>query len=115
MISTAMLTAISSGVRLCIGSPIRAWVRSSRSEGRQALKVSFDIGEASPRTVISGIAQHFTPEQVVGQQVVLVADLEPRKMRGVESQGMVLRTEDAEGKLLYVRTSEVMAGGSTVR
>ena len=110
-----MLTAIPSGVRLCIGSPIRAWVRSSRSEGRQALKVSFDIGEASPRTVISGIAQHFTPEQVTGQQVVLVANLEPRKMRGVESQGMVLMAEDAEGKLRFVQPMEAMPAGSGVR
>ena len=79
------------------------------------LKLSIDIGEAAPRTVISGIAQHFTPEQVSGQQVVLVANLEPRKMRGVESQGMVLMAEDANGTLVFVRPSEVMASGSGVR
>ncbi|MBP7516144.1 MAG: methionine--tRNA ligase [Flavobacteriales bacterium] len=79
------------------------------------LKLSIDIGEAAPRTVISGIAQHFTPEQVSGQQVVLVANLEPRKMRGVESQGMVLMAEDAVGRLVFVRPSEVMASGSGVR
>lgn len=79
------------------------------------LKLSIDIGEASPRTVISGIAQHFTPEQVVGQQVVLVANLEPRKMRGVESQGMVLMAEDAEGKLRFVQPTEAMSPGSGVR
>jgi methionyl-tRNA synthetase len=79
------------------------------------LKLLIDIGEASPRTVISGIAQHFTPEQVTGQQVVLVANLEPRKMRGVESQGMVLMAEDAEGKLRFVQPTEVMPPGSGVR
>ncbi len=79
------------------------------------LKLSVDIGEASPRTVISGIAQHFAPEQVIGQQVVLVANLEPRKMRGVESQGMVLMAEDAEGKLRFVQPTEAMPAGSGVR
>jgi methionyl-tRNA synthetase len=79
------------------------------------LKLTIDIGEGSPRTVISGIALHFTPDQVVGEQVVLVANLEPRKMRGVESQGMVLMAEDAKGKLVFVRPSEVIPPGSGVR
>ena len=79
------------------------------------LKLAIDIGEGSPRTVISGIAQHFTPEQVVGQQVVLVANTEPRKMRGVESQGMVLMAEDADGKLRFVQPSEAMQPGCGVR
>jgi methionyl-tRNA synthetase len=79
------------------------------------LKLSIDIGEPSPRTVISGIAQHFTPERIVGQQVVLVANLEPRKMRGVESQGMVLMAEGTDGSLRFVRPSEAMEPGSGVR
>lgn len=79
------------------------------------LKLTIDIGEVAPRTVISGIAQHFTPDRVVGEQVVLVANLEPRKMRGVESQGMVLMAEDATGKLRFVRPQEAMAPGSGVR
>jgi len=65
--------------------------------------------------VVSGIAMHFAPEQLPGQQVVLVANLEPRKMRGVESQGMVLMAEDASGKLVFVRPSEVMPPGGEVR
>ncbi len=79
------------------------------------LMLSVDIGEAAPRTVVSGIAQHFTPEQLPGQQVVLVANLEPRKMRGVESQGMVLMAEDATGKLRFVQPVEAMPPGSEVR
>ncbi len=79
------------------------------------LKLAIDIGEAAPRTVISGIAQHYAPEQLPGQQVVLVANLEPRKMRGVESQGMVLMAEDAEGKLRLVQPTEAMPPGSGVR
>jgi methionyl-tRNA synthetase len=79
------------------------------------LKLSIDIGEASPRTVVSGIAMHFAPEQLPGQQVVLVANLEPRKMRGVESQGMVLMAEDAAGKLVFVQPKEVVCPGGEVR
>ena len=79
------------------------------------LKLTIDIGEPTPRTVVSGIAMHFAPEQLPGQQVVLVANLEPRKMRGVESQGMVLMAEDASGKLVFVRPSEVMPPGGEVR
>lgn len=79
------------------------------------LKLAIDIGEVVPRTVVSGIALHYAPEQVIGQQVVLVCNLEPRKMRGVESQGMVLMAENAEGKLRFVRPGEAMPPGSGVR
>lgn len=79
------------------------------------LKLTIDLGEAQPRTVVSGIAMHFAPEQLPGQQVVLVANLEPRKMRGVESQGMVLMAEDASGKLVFVQPKEVVGPGGEVR
>ena len=79
------------------------------------LKLAIDIGEAQPRTVVSGIAMHYAPEQLSGQQVVLVANLEPRKMRGVESQGMVLMAEDAAGKLVFVQPKDVVGPGAEVR
>ena len=79
------------------------------------LKLSIDIGEGQPRTVVSGIAQHYAPEQLPGQQVVLVANLEPRKMRGVESQGMVLMAEDAAGKLVFVQPKDAVGPGAEVR
>jgi methionyl-tRNA synthetase len=79
------------------------------------LKLSIDLGEAEPRTVVSGIAEHYAPEDIVGQQVVLVANLAPRKMRGVESQGMVLMAEDAAGKLVFVQPKDVVAPGGEVR
>jgi methionyl-tRNA synthetase len=79
------------------------------------LKLSIDIGEAQPRTVVSGIAQHYAPGDIVGQQVVLVANLEPRKMRGVESQGMVLMAEGANGKLVFVQPKELVPPGGEVR
>jgi methionyl-tRNA synthetase len=79
------------------------------------LKLTIDIGEAEPRTVVSGIAQHITPEQLPGKQVLLLCNLEPRKMRGVESQGMVLMAEDADGKLRFVQPSDEVPSGSEVR
>jgi methionyl-tRNA synthetase len=79
------------------------------------LKLTIDLGEAAPRTVVSGIAQHYAPEDLPGRQVVLVANLEPRKMRGVESQGMVLMAEDATGKLVFVQPKDAMAPGAEVR
>ncbi len=79
------------------------------------LKLTIELGEGGPRTVVSGIAQHFSAEELPGQQVVLVANLEPRKMRGVESQGMVLMAEDASGKLVFVQPQEAIAPGSDVR
>lgn len=54
------------------------------------------------RTVVSGIAEHFTPEEVVGKRVTILANLAPRKLRGVESQGMILMTNDANGKLVFL-------------
>lgn len=54
------------------------------------------------RTVVSGIAEHFTPEEIIGKRVTVLANLAPRKLRGVESQGMILMTNDVEGKLVFV-------------
>ncbi len=79
------------------------------------LKLTIDIGEAQPRTVVSGIALHFAPEQLPGQQVLLLCNLEPRKLKGIESQGMVLMAENAEGQLRFVQPGEAMPAGSEVR
>lgn len=65
------------------------------------LKLSIDLG-MEKRTVVSGIAEYYTPEQVVGQQIVLVANLAPRKLRGIMSEGMILMAENTEGKLTFV-------------
>ncbi len=54
------------------------------------------------RTVVSGIAEHFSPEEVIGKRVTILANLAPRKLRGVESQGMILMTNDKEGKLVFL-------------
>ncbi|MFN0216338.1 MAG: methionine--tRNA ligase subunit beta, partial [Saprospiraceae bacterium] len=70
-------------------------------KSKKLLKLSVDLG-LETRTILSGIAEHFTPEQIIGQQVVIVANLAPRVMMGTESQGMVLMAEDAAGKLSFV-------------
>lgn len=77
------------------------------------LKLTLQVGEEE-RTVVSGIALHFQPEEVVGKQVLLLANLAPRKMRGIESQGMILMAEDADGKLVFMSPSNSVAPGSSV-
>ena len=77
------------------------------------LKLTLEVG-AETRTVVSGIALHFSPEEVVGRQVLLLANLAPRKMRGIESQGMILMAEDADGKLVFMSPSNAVASGSGV-
>jgi methionyl-tRNA synthetase len=54
------------------------------------------------RTIVSGIAESFTPEEVIGKRVTVLVNLAPRALRGVESQGMILMTESADGKLVFV-------------
>ena len=83
-------------------------------KANKLLKLTVDIG-TEKRTVVSGIAAHFSPEEVVGKKVLLLVNLAPRKLRGVQSQGMVLMAEDAEGKLGFVSAGNDWADGLTVR
>lgn len=77
------------------------------------LKLEVDLG-FEKRTVVSGIAMHYTPEQIIGKQVVVVANLAPRKMRGIESKGMILMAEDMQGKLHFINPEESPEPGSAV-
>lgn len=77
------------------------------------LKLTVDTG-IDQRTVLSGIAKHYSPEEMVGKQVTLIANLAPRKMMGIESQGMILMAEDSNGKLRLLQPNEVVNPGSTV-
>jgi methionyl-tRNA synthetase len=77
------------------------------------LKLEVDLGYET-RTVVSGIALHFKPEEIVGKQVVVVANLAPRKMRGIESKGMILMAEDAQGKLHFVHPQDAVNPGAGV-
>lgn len=78
------------------------------------LKLTVDLGMET-RTVVSGIAQFYAPEAIIGQQVVLVANLAPRKLKGIESQGMILMAEDDSGQLTFVSPAEAFGNGFVVR
>ncbi|MGN6342027.1 MAG: methionine--tRNA ligase [Ginsengibacter sp.] len=77
------------------------------------LQLEIDLGYEK-RTILSGIAKHFSPEEIIGNQVVVVANLAPRKMRGIESNGMILMAEDADGKLHFIKPENVIDNGSAV-
>ena len=77
------------------------------------LKLTLEVGTET-RTVVSGIALHFTPEEVIGKSVLYLANLAPRKMRGIESQGMILMAENTDGKLYFMQPSANIDSGSGV-
>lgn len=83
-------------------------------KSKKLLKLSVDLG-FEQRTILSGIAEHFTPEEVVGRQVIVLANLAPRPMMGVESQGMILMAEDPDGKLSFVSPKADWPDGMGVR
>jgi methionyl-tRNA synthetase len=68
---------------------------------KKLLKLTIDTG-IDQRTVVSGIAEHYEPEAIIGQQVSILVNLEPREIKGILSQGMILMAENAEGKLSFV-------------
>ncbi len=75
---------------------------------------TLDDGTGTPRTIVSGIAQHYQPEELVGKTVCFIANLPPRKLRGIESQGMILSAEGPDGKLSVITTQRDMHPGSPV-
>jgi methionyl-tRNA synthetase len=81
---------------------------------QKLLKLTIDTG-LDTRTVVSGIAEHYEPESIIGQQVSILVNLEPREIKGILSQGMILMAENAEGKLSFVSPIAAMNNGSTVR
>ena len=77
------------------------------------LKLTLDLGFET-RTVVSGIAEYYAPENIIGTKVSLLANLAPRKMRGVESQGMILMAENLEGKLSFVSPTEEQVNNGAI-
>jgi methionyl-tRNA synthetase len=77
------------------------------------LKLEVDLG-FEKRIIVSGIAMHFKPEEIIGKQVTIVANLAPRKMRGIESNGMILMAEDKNGKLHFINAEGKVDEGSGV-
>jgi methionyl-tRNA synthetase len=81
---------------------------------KKLLKLTIDTG-LDTRTVVSGIAEFFSPEEIVGRQVSILVNLEPREIKGIMSQGMILMAEDADGRLDFVKPDTAIKVGSTVR
>jgi methionyl-tRNA synthetase len=81
---------------------------------QKLLKLDIDTG-IDKRTIVSGIAEYYTPEEMVGKQVVMLANLEPRKIKGIESKGMILMAQDANGKLVLVQPKDTVSNGSEVK
>jgi methionyl-tRNA synthetase len=66
------------------------------------------------RTIVSGIAEHYSPEEIIGKTVLVLLNLAPRKIRGIESQGMILMAENAEGELSFLSSEKEFGEGPTV-
>lgn len=80
------------------------------------LQFTIDDGTSSPRTIVSGIAAHYSdPQKLVGTQVVFIANLPPRKLRGITSQGMILSAENADGSLVLMAPSAHVSPGAQVK
>ena len=82
-------------------------------KSKKLLKLQVNDGFVT-RTILSGIAEHFAPEDLIGKQVTFLANLAPRKMMGIESEGMILMAEDADGSLALVQPNKQIWNGGTV-
>lgn len=80
---------------------------------KKLLKITLDTG-IDKRIVVSGIAEFYTPEGIIGKQVQVLVNLAPRKLKGIESQGMILMAENSEGKLCFVSPEEGFENGAIV-
>ncbi|MDD4821139.1 MAG: methionine--tRNA ligase [Bacteroidales bacterium] len=74
-----------------------------------------DDGSGTDRTIVSGIAAHYSPEELTGKQVCFIANLAPRKLKGIESQGMILSAESSDGALKVITPSGIVTPGSEVK
>ena len=80
---------------------------------KKLLQLKVDVG-IDVRTIVSGIAESFSPEDIIGQQVSVLVNLASRKIRGVESQGMILMTDTPDGKLAFVAPERSIKNGQEV-
>jgi len=79
------------------------------------LKLKIEMGEEEPRTLVAGIKQHYNKEDLIGKNIVVIANLEPRKMKGVESQGMLLAaSSDDHAKVILLQPEKDIEPGSKV-
>jgi methionyl-tRNA synthetase len=96
-----------SKIELRVGTVLSA---TAVPKAKKLLHLSVDLGEAAPRSIVAGIAEAYAPEQIVGKQVIVVANLEPATIRGVSSQGMILAAGDARILGLSALDCDVPAG-----
>lgn len=82
-------------------------------KSKKLLKLTVDTG-LGERTVLSGVAEHFKPDDLLGKQVVMLINLAPRKMMGIDSEGMILMAEDKDGSLKLLQPHEAVAPGATI-
>lgn len=83
-------------------------------KANKLLKFTIDDGSGKPRTIVSGIAKFYEPEELVGKDVVFIANLAPRQLMGIESQGMILSAENFDGNLSVLSLLKEVKPGSQV-
>jgi len=81
---------------------------------KKLLKLKVDTG-FDQRTVVSGIAEHYAPEAIIGKKVSILVNLAPKNLKGIESNGMILMAENQEGKLCFVSPTEDFNNGSDIK
>jgi len=77
------------------------------------LKLTIDTG-IDTRTIVSGIAEYYSPEDMLGKQICILANLAPRKIRGIESKGMILMAKQGDGKMRFITPQEVVTNGAVI-
>ncbi len=79
------------------------------------MHLTVDIGEPKPRTIVAGIAEAYTPEDLIGRKVVIVANLQPRKLKGIESNGMIVAASIEGGKPVLAGFLEDIPAGARLK
>ncbi len=100
-----------SSIDIRIGTVLEA---EKVAKTKKLLKLIIDTG-IDKRTVVSGIAEYFEPENIIGKQVCILVNLAPREIKGILSQGMILMAEDKDGKLIFVSPTDKITNGSEVK
>ena len=83
-------------------------------KSKKLLQFLIDDGTGSPRTILSGIAEHYSPEELIGKDILFIANLAPRKIMGIESQGMILSAENYDGTLSVTTLTKPVKPGRKI-
>ena len=102
-------------VNVSIGHSHPKVIQAIKDQADKLLHMKIDIGEAQPRTIVAGIAEAYKPEQMVGRKVVIVANLQPRKLRGIESNGMIVAASLDGGKPILAGFLEDVPVGARLK